>query len=148
MPEKPHKRPQNRTEQATLLLKKAKKQTALARAGVEMDSDDVAITFLFQALENAVRAAAKVTGQFAETAKHWDLSGQASELVDQSYLRTNVSDALDELNQSRKTSAYGYEEDFEHPEFHESLEEIEEFIAEVDELIKRGGKKLEKMEQQ
>lgn len=107
-----------------------------------MSSDDVAITFLFQACENAVRAAAKATGEFADTAKHWDLSEQARELADQGFLKTDISDRLDELNQGRKTAAYGYEEDFEHSDFEEILEEINRFITEVDELIVRGGKKL------
>jgi HEPN domain-containing protein len=135
------KKSRSRTEQAALLLKKAEKQSALAKVGIEMESDDISVTFLFQAYENAVRAATKATGQFADTGKHWDLSGQASELVEQGYLQTDVSDRLEELNQGRKTSAYGYEEDFEHSDFNEILEEIEEFIDEVRELIERGGKK-------
>jgi hypothetical protein len=107
-----------------------------------MKSDDIAVTFLFQAFENAVRAAAKATGQFPETTKHWDLSEQARELADECYLETDVSDRLDELSRGRKIAAYGYQDEFEHSDFGDVLNEINEFIAEVDELIKRGGKKL------
>jgi HEPN domain-containing protein len=144
MPERPHKRARSRAEQAKQLLKKAQKHSALACKGIEMESDDVAVTFLFQACENAVRAAAKATGQFADTAKHWDLSEQARELVTERYLKTDISDRLDELNQNRKLAAYGYEDEFEHADFREILEEINRFIAEVDEFLQRGGQKLQK----
>jgi hypothetical protein len=41
-------------------------------------------------------------------------------------------------------AAYGYEDEFEHADFREILEEINRFIAEVDEFLQRGGQKLQK----
>jgi hypothetical protein len=70
MAEKRRKKPSSRAERARLLLHKASKQSKLAKTGLEMNSDDIAVTFLFQGFENAVRAAAKSTGQFPDTAKH------------------------------------------------------------------------------
>lgn len=142
MPDGSPRKPKSRTERATLLLKKARKQAALCKTGVEIGSDDVAITFAFQSFENAIRAAGKATGEFAETTKHWDLSEQARELATEGYLETDVSDRLDELNAGRKKAAYGYEEEFEHSDFEEILGEVDKFITEVAELIRRGGKKL------
>lgn len=136
------KRPKDRWEAARLLLKKARKQAKIAEGGVNDEEDDIAVTFLFQAYENAVRAAAKSTGQFADTDKHWDLSAQADDLANEGYLGSNVSERLDELNEGRKTAAYGYEEEFNHRDFKEMLEELESYFQEVDELIQRQGKKL------
>jgi len=142
MPDKQYRKPKSRAERAKLLLNKARKQSGIAKTGIREGSDDITITFLFQACENAVRAAAKATGEFADTTKPWDLSEQARELAEQGYLETDISDRLDELNQGRKKAAYGEEEEFEHSDFEEILDEIGNFIAEVDKLIGRDGKTL------
>src|SRR2546427_5413447 len=111
MSEKPRKKSKSREERAKALLKKARKQAGIARSGLEMGSDDIVVTFLFQSFENSVRAAAKSTGHFPDTDKHWDLSAQAQDLADEGFLKTNISDRLDELNAGRKKAAYGDEEE-------------------------------------
>ncbi len=132
----------SRGDKAELLLKKARHQLGIAKKGIDSGSDDIAITFLFQAYENAVRAATKSTGAFADTKAHWDLESQAEDLVDQGYLESDVSERLQDLNAGRKEAAYGYEEDFEHSDFEEMIRELESFIQEVEALIARSGKKL------
>ncbi len=146
-PEKKAKRKLTRQEQATRLANKARKQLKTAKKGIDEGDEDVAATFLFQAYENAVRAAAKSTGSFPDTKAHWDLSAQASDLAEEGYLTTNVSDQLDDLNSDRKEAAYGYEEEFEHEDFVAAAEDLEAFLKEVDDLIKRGGKKLKEQDE-
>ena len=121
------RKPLNRGDKARLLLNKARRQFAIAVKGLEAGVDDITITFLFQAYENAVRAGAKPTGTFADTKAHWDLGSQAEDLADQGYVDTDVSERLDELNAGRKKAAYGYEEEFEHPDFQTIMQELESF---------------------
>jgi HEPN domain-containing protein len=143
MPERPLKRRTlSKGEKARLLLRKARHQLEIAKKGVESGSDDVAVTFLFQACENSVRAATKSTGAFADTKAHWDLESQAADLADQGYLGSDISECPQDLSAGRKQAAYGYEEHFEHSDFEEVIEELESFMQEVEALIARDGKKL------
>jgi hypothetical protein len=107
MTERPLKRRKtlSRAEKARLLLRKARHQLEIAKKGVESGSDDVVVTFLFQAYENSVRAATKSTGVFADTKAHWDLESQAVDLADQGYLESDVSEHLQDLNADRKQAA-------------------------------------------
>lgn len=130
-------------ERARLTLIKARDHEATAKKGFEIGLDSVVITFLFQSFENAVIAAAAIAGM-VKAPTHWQRSEQATELVEQEFLQTDVSDLLDTLNGDRKRVAYDYyEDDEEDPDFEEILERLSNYLEEVEGLIKRGGKKIE-----
>jgi len=104
--------------------------------------EDVVVTFLFQAFENAVIAAAAVAG-LVKAPTHWQRCEQATELAEQGFLETDASDRLGTLNTNRKRIAYDYEEDDdEELDLEEALEELKDYLKEVEQLINRGGKKI------
>jgi hypothetical protein len=137
------RKPKTAAERATLILTKARDHETTAKKGLEIGLDSVVITFLFQSFENAVIAAAVVAGM-VKAPTHWQRSEQATELAELGLLETNVSDLLDTLNGDRKRVAYDYyEEEDEDVDFNEILETLSNYLQEVEELIKRDGKRID-----
>jgi hypothetical protein len=118
------------TKAAKAALERAKQH--FVRACADPDDADEVFVWSFYALENAVVAAALQAG--AEYVKnHWSKATAAHKLS-QKHKLADVSNLLADLNEARKSTAYG---DVDTPEIEPAdvLEEVGSYIQEVEALL-------------
>ena len=97
-----------------------------------------AVTWAFYAYENAVVAAAEITGLTWEK-NHYSKSRVAKELHSQGAVSRDLSSKLLELNDLRKDIAYGESgPDLEEVDLEDLATELEGFVDEVGALIEKA----------
>ena len=92
-------------------------------------------TFAFYAYENAVVAVAEARG-IKWTKNHFEKAKLAEKLFDDGVLSTDVSDKLPELNELRKSIAYGEPgPELEALDLQSLATDLEDFLDEVEAII-------------
>jgi hypothetical protein len=124
------------TQSAAALLQLAREQ--LDRAKENQDDQDQVFVWSFWGLENAIMAAATHAG-ISSIKQHWAKAEAARKLAKQHGL-PDVSELLRDLNDGRKSAAYG---DTEEPdrEPSEVLSAFEEYVDTVADFLKKPLKK-------